>query len=70
MDRGAWWAYLWGRKESDTTEQLTMHTQPSLERGHWYEELQKVRELLCTHLGKSISGGAAASAKAWRLLCI
>ena len=24
MDRGAWWAYsAWGRKESDTTEQLS-----------------------------------------------
>ena len=24
MDRGAWWAYSpWGRKESDTTEQLS-----------------------------------------------
>ena len=22
MDRGAWWASLWGQKESDTTEQL------------------------------------------------
>ena len=27
MDRGAWQASPWGRKESDTTEQLT---QPSL----------------------------------------
>ena len=29
MDRGAWWAIAgycpWGRKESDTTEQLTLH---------------------------------------------
>ena len=23
VDRGAWWAIPWGRKESDTTEQLT-----------------------------------------------
>ena len=23
MDRGAWWARLWGHKESDMTEQLT-----------------------------------------------
>ena len=22
MDRGGWWASLWGHKESDTTEQL------------------------------------------------
>ena len=24
MDRGAWWASPWGRKESDMTEQLTI----------------------------------------------
>ena len=24
MDRGAWWAIVWGRKESDMTEQLTL----------------------------------------------
>ena len=24
MDRGTWWASPWGRKESDTTEQLTL----------------------------------------------
>ena len=23
MDRGAWWATVWGHKESDTTEQHT-----------------------------------------------
>ena len=27
MDRGAWWATPWGRKESDTTEQLNFHFQ-------------------------------------------
>ena len=26
MDRRAWQASLWGRKESDTTEQLTLHS--------------------------------------------
>ena len=25
MDRGAWWASPWGRKESDTTERLHFH---------------------------------------------
>ena len=24
MDRGSWWASLWGHKESDMTEQLTL----------------------------------------------
>ena len=24
MDRGFWWASLWGRKESDTTKPLTL----------------------------------------------
>ena len=24
MDRGSWWASLWGHKESDTSEQLTL----------------------------------------------
>ena len=30
MNRGAWQAIYssWGRKESDTTERLSMHTQP------------------------------------------
>ena len=27
VDRGAWWATVWGRKESDTTEQLS-HISP------------------------------------------
>ena len=28
MDRGAWWGYSpWGRKESDTCEQLSTHSQ-------------------------------------------
>ena len=26
MDRGAWWASLWGRKELDMTEQLNTYT--------------------------------------------
>ena len=26
MNRGAWWATVWGCKESDMTEQLSTHT--------------------------------------------
>ena len=30
MDRGAWWASPWGRKESDTAEPLTIVTLASM----------------------------------------
>ena len=30
MDRGAWRASPWGRKQSDTTERLTLHLKPGL----------------------------------------
>ena len=52
---------LCGRKESDTTEQLSMHTQPSLERGHRCEGLEKVREELLRWRGSKCKGLEAAA---------
>ena len=38
MDRGAWWARLWGHKESDMTEQLMCLEHP-MDRGAGWASL-------------------------------
>ena len=39
MDRGAWWTSSWGRKGSDTTEQLNRHTdKQGREEDFWREQ--------------------------------
>ena len=52
MDRGTWWASLWGRKELDMTEQLNTHTH-TLTHTHMhlvyiYIYIKISRKMLCT----------------------